>query len=167
MSEPPIVYPNQVQLRLNDLATCLCAQIIADGLPEVCWCGQVPGEIVSFDYAGDCNDACGMAWVRLIQVYPSTVVGEPSAQPGNCSTLLGFDVEIGIVRCAPVIQEGGEFPSVTEQADAVALQIADMMAMRRAIVCCSGHKDFLLGPYTPVGPDGGVVGGAWTVAMQE
>ena len=39
-------------------------------------------------------------------------------------------------------------------------QMADMAAMRRAIVCCNGDfDDIILGQYTPLGPAGGVYGG--------
>jgi hypothetical protein len=41
-----------------------------------------------------------------------------------------------------------------------------MLAMRRAVVCCRESKDWVMGTYTPLGPEGGVVGGIWLVALQ-
>jgi hypothetical protein len=38
--------------------------------------------------------------------------------------------------------------------------------MRRAVACCLNSKDWILGGYAPLGPQGGVVGGVWTLSMQ-
>lgn len=158
---------SQIQDRLDELAVCLCAQIVADDLPRVCLCSLMPGDAVAFDYTGDCENACGMAWVRLATAYPSAIVGVPDLNLRNCSALLGFDVEVGIIRCGPVIQEDGSLPDPAEHVTSAELQIADMLAMRKAIACCRDSNNWILGTYTPVGPEGGVVGGAWTVSMQE
>lgn len=150
---------------LTDLATCLCAQIITDGLPAVCFCGVVPGEQVSLDYVGDCEDACGMAWVRMVTIYPSTVVGQPSTFPGNCGLGLGLDVELGIMRCISVGGEDGQPPSPPELTAAAVLQQADVMAMWRAIACCRTSKDWVINTYTPLGPEGGIVGGTLSMSI--
>jgi hypothetical protein len=45
-----------------------------------------------------------------------------------------------------------------------------MAAMLRAIECCLGNasaKGVALGAYTPVGPEGAVVGGTWQVTVAE
>jgi len=150
---------------LTDLATCLCAQIISDDLPPVCFCGVVPGEQVALDYAGDCEDACGMAWVRLATSYPSVTIGAASARPGNCGLGLGVDVEMGIVRCISVGQVDGQPPSPAELSAAAVLQQADMMALWRSIACCRNSKDWMIGAYTPYGPEGGTVGGTLTASI--
>jgi hypothetical protein len=156
-----------VEDRMLALATCLCAEIENHPtLPGVCFCGVLPGEEVAFDYTGDCNDKCGMAWVRLASAYPSTVVGEASTLPGNCASMLAFDVEVGIIRCIEGMDNQGNPPSPQSLLAASMWQWEDMLTMRRAIVCCEGSKGFLLGQYTPVGPTT-VVGGMWTVSMQE
>jgi len=159
-------WPSHVQETLEELASCLCAQVEADGLPAVCFCGVVPGLEIALDYQGDCADACGMAWVRLVALYPSTSIGQPSEQPGNCSLMLGLDIEIGMVRCASGMDEAGTPPTAGQLLADTELQVADALAMRKALLCCHNSKDFLLGPYAPYGPAGGMVGGAWTVALQ-
>jgi hypothetical protein len=122
---------------------------------------------VAWDYSGDCgDDVCGMAWVRLVAVYPSTVIGVPSEEPGNCSKAIGMDVEIGILRCVSVSDDQGNPPDPTDLQANAALQVADAMALRKAAACCAPEKDFILGGYTPVGPAGGLVGGTWAMSLQ-
>lgn len=147
--------------RLNAIATCLCAQITADGLPETCFCGVLPGEAVAASYAGNCATACGMAWVRLANSYPTKVLGEPDLTAGNCGAGMGFDVEIGILRCAPVGNSAGAPPTAAQMLAATELQIADMHVMQKAALCCGevSTRDVILGTYEPVGPEGGLVGG--------
>jgi len=158
VTEPPLVVPNAISVILTDLATCLCAQILTDGLPPTCFCGVVPGDQVALDYAGDCDDVCGMAWVRLVSAYPSTSVGQPVERPGNCGMGIGIEAVLGISRCIP-LGENGEPPDPIDLAAAAVLQQADMMAMWRAIACCRASKDWAIGAYTPFGPQGGLVGG--------
>ena len=162
---PPIVIPaNPVFTALEDLATCLCAQIVADGGPDVCFCGVIPGEAASAMYQGDCTKKCGMAWVRLITVTPAAGVGTLTEQPGNCATGIGYDVEVGILRCTPV-GTATTPPTPAQLLSSTELQLADMMTMRRAVICCYGSKNWILGSYTPMGPGGGMVGGAWNLSM--
>lgn len=158
------LYPNPVFDAISALATCLCAQIVADGLPDVCFCGVIPGEAAAAMYQGECTKKCGMAWVRLITVTPASGVGVPSEQPGNCSVGIGYEAEMGILRCTP-IGTATTPPTQAQLLGAAELQQADMMSMRRAVACCSGSKDWKVGVYTPMGPGGGMVGGAWSVTM--
>lgn len=140
---------------LEEVADCLCAQIAADGLPDVCFCGVVPGANVVADQVGNCGDVCGMAWVRLEQMYPSTVVGQPSAEPGNCAKGLAVDIEVGIIRCIESEPDAADLLAAAE------LQAADAQCMFRALTCCPclPSMNTLVSPYTPLGPDGGTVGG--------
>lgn len=150
--------------RLTDLAACLCAQIEEDGLPPTCFCGVIPGDVAVGDYAGDCDVSCGMAWVRLITSYPATGVGAADETAGNCSASLGVDIEVGIMRCMDVHEDGTPL-SAEELLEVARLQTADMMAMWRAVFCCNSlsNKDFILNAYQPLGPMGGLVGGAFVL----
>jgi hypothetical protein len=155
---------NAVFDQLTLLAACLCTQITADGLPETCFCGIIPGDAASFDYTGDCTKRCGMAWVRMSGVYPASGVGVPNEEVKNCGSALGFETEVGIMRCTPV-GTGDKPPTTTELLTSTNLQVADMLTMRRAIYCCRGSDDWILGTYTPIGPTGGMLGGTWTLTM--
>lgn len=154
----PVFTPNRIQDILDNLAICLCSQLLDDNLPEVCFCGIMPGQDVALDYTGDCDDGCGQAWVRLATAYPSTIVGQPRQIPGNCSAGIGIEIEMGIVRCFDV-GDGRTPPDPVELGRAGRLQIADMLAMWRAVACCNSSNDFMIGQYTAIGPQGGVIGG--------
>lgn len=155
---------NEVIDDLTVLAACLCEQIRDSGLPETCFCGVIPGDQVLAAYTGDCAKKCGMAWVRLTSAYPASGVMVPNEQPKNCGAGLGFGVEMGILRCAHV-GTAERPPTAAEQLLDAQLQMADMLAMRRAVVCCPGSADWILGQYTPTGPQGGLVGGLWALEM--
>lgn len=152
--------------RMTDIAACLCAQIEIDDVPGVCFCGVVTGDVMVADSAGDCDTVCGMAWVRLVNAQPVAGVGVPSETAGNCTSEVGFDLEVGILRCIR-IPEDGEPLTVEEQAEATELQMDDALLIRRALVCCESMstKDFILRGYTPMGPLGGLYGGAWLISV--
>lgn len=151
---------------LEELADCLCTQIKTDGLLDPCFCGVVPGTAVVYGYAEDC-DKGGVAWVRLENIYPSVSVGQQQIDLNNCSGGLGFDVEVGILRPMPLGDEYGNMPASDLLTSTTSLQVADAITMRKAIVCCMQDRGWILGAYTPMGPEGGVVGGAWNVNMAD
>lgn len=151
---------------LVDLAACLCVQIEQDGSPEPCFCGVVPGEQISADYMGDCTTKNGAAWVRLVNSYPSVTPGTLDDTANGCGSLLGLDIEMGVLRLMPTGLRG-EPPTPEQKTAATALQMQDMTTMRRAIKCCSSLKkrDYVLGVYQPAGPAGLAVGGTWNLAV--
>lgn len=153
--------------RLCALRDCLCAQIKTDGLPDVAFCEIVPGEAAAGDYFNCSGGKGGMAWVRLMTSYRAVQVGVADTSVNNCGKETGFDVELGIMRCAPLMKNGGFPPSPSDVREAAALQILDMETMVRAVVCCPDlhSKDYVVGSYNPVGPEGGVVGGVMVLSM--
>lgn len=161
---------NPVFDRVSDLAACLCAQIAdpENGVPDVCFCGIMPGDQAVGDYGGDCKVACGLAWVRLVSLYPMAVIGAPDPTPGNCGVGVGIDVEMGIMRCISIGNDvTGELPSAAELLEAAQLQFADALVMRKALFCCDAipTKEGIMTVYTPAGPMGGLVGGTVTVSL--
>ena len=166
MSELPF---NPVTAILEAVAACLCAEIQnpANGVPDVCFCGIVPGDNTPAMYAGNCKTRCGMAWTRLITLYPSNAVGATTVEPARCDTGMGIDIEVGMLRCISVGDERGNLPTPQEQTDAVKLQLADAFVMWKALLCCTAFPsgDVILTPYQPIGPEGGLVGGRFTASM--
>lgn len=153
---------------LEALATCLCGQISADRSPDTCFCGVIPGEAAVGAYAGNCTNKCGMAWVRLMSMYPSAGLGVPDTTPaGNCAGGLDAIVEVGIMRCVVTMDEQGNPPTAAQQFAATEQQVKDSLTIRRAIACCPvlSPKDFILLNYQPTGPLGGLVGGAWQITV--
>lgn len=154
---------------LTELAACLCAQIQNDGLVTPCWCGVYPGSQVVADFMPECfgteGVSDGMAWARLVTAYPAFAPGRPVEDPAESSVAgIGYDIEVGIARSISLDEDG---TTVEVAAASVADQLDDMLAARRAIQCCVALErgDFILGQYTPFGPQGGMVGGGWTVMV--
>lgn len=151
---------------MTALISCLCSQLQLDGLPPVCICSPMPGEAIATDYV---SEDAGMAWVRLVQAWPSTSF--PAVDPGpGCGAPLAFGLELGVAYCAPGPDEDGGPPDLVAQFEATRLQVAAMNTMRRAIACCFPNRraaDVVLATYAPMGPEGGVVGGAWTLTVAQ
>ena len=168
MTVPVLPQTSATLTVVTDLAACLCDEIDASGLPGTCFCGVVPGDAAAQDYTGNCKDGkCGMAWVRLVTLYPADGVAIPNQTAGNCGSALGADIEVGIMRCITVGDAQGNPPTPTQLLDASALQMADAEAMRRAILCCTTipTHDMMLAGYTPMGPSAGLVGGVWNLSV--
>jgi hypothetical protein len=141
---------------IRDLHSCLCAQFETDG-PPLCFCGIVPGSEVALEYQGDCEDACGMAWIKVGAIYPSKVLGAVATDPNNCAMATGIDLELGVMRCLPVGDSDGSPPSQEELQESTEQMVKDMMSVRSALLCCSG-TEFIMGTMNPFGPAGGTVG---------
>lgn len=157
---------------LTELAACVVVQLETDRLPPVCWAGVAPGANVVADFFPDCfhgdsNEPDGMVWTRMITPYPAFAPGIIVTEPAESWVApLGIDIEVGMMRTIAIPEEGLD-PNASS--DSARGQINDMQAIRKAILCCAAFErgDVLLGQYTPVGPLGGVVGGAWTVMVQQ
>lgn len=155
-----------ISQKIDDLITCLCAQIIEDGNGNVCFCGIMPGSEVAMDYFGECTDACGMAYVTLETGTPANGIGVENTQVNNCGSAFTFDVEIGILRCVEAGDEHGAPPTPESLNETAHVQFADILTMRRAVQCCN-PKPYILGAYTPYGPTGGAVGGTFLLTLLE
>lgn len=146
-----------IQAVVEALAACLCEQL-QDG-PGLCFCGVLPGANVPIDVSmGD--DCGGMAYVRTTSLYPAVQVGIVDIQPSNCAIGDGFDLELGVWRPFPVMEDGSS-PAPDVQLEATRWQLWDAQAMRKALACCDwlSGKDFVVGQYVPQGPAGGTLGG--------
>jgi hypothetical protein len=104
--------------------------------------------------------------VRLVASYPSTIVGQQNNEVDNCGKGFGFDIEVGVLRCVNIPDEG-EALDPDEMLVAANQQTDDMLSMQKAIMCCDSlnNVDFTVGVYVPAGPDGGVLGGTWSLSV--
>lgn len=171
--EDTSVYP-----ALVDLAACLELEFTAAELPHPCEIQVLPGQVVSFDYCG--NEGCGIngcengqAWVRLVSIQAvvrqSTTASTSGVAFTSCRGDYIFQLEMGVTRCISGLDPSGNPPSTEELLESTRFQLADMDAMRRAITCCfatdrgwGDARGVQVDSYTPVGPEGGCVGGYWT-----
>jgi hypothetical protein len=142
------------------------------GCPLPCFCRVAvhPAAPVPFDScesAGDCADGCeGQLWgaIQLIQR-----VAQPAAAGVGVCEAYTFTAQVGAVRCAAVSHEDGTPPSVDAVQRDAARQAVDADGIRYAIACCPTRSQRLidagivLESWTPLGPQGGCVGGFWTI----
>ena len=145
---------------LTALSQCLCEELTATGLlPGECFCGVVPGDQAAYD-----SDE-GLAWVRLDSAYPYTSFPNRDSDLSNCGKPLAFDVEVGVLHCITAMDNAGNPATALEKFEATRRQLATMAAMRRAIICCAPENLVVLNSYTPIGPEGTLVGGSWSVTL--
>lgn len=151
---------------MTAIASCLCTELSLAGLPETCFCGVLPGDEAPWDYV---SDEAGMAYVRMVSAYLSQIFPDQQTVPG-CAADLAYELEIGVLFCAPVMEDSrGNPPSVATMLDTTRIQMAAMSAAYRAFSCCPSlnSRDVMVGTYTPVGPQGGAVGGTWQIWVAE
>lgn len=145
---------------LAALLESLTAQIRAAGKEDdYCSITVQPGNAVSFDFGPE-SGCAGIAWTRLIAASP--VVGA-----NKCLMWMDFTIEIGMV--SPVVGLDytlGEYsvPGDTELFDAAARQSDEFMLLFKALET-SGVDGLVVGDYAPSGPEGGVMGGYFTVTV--
>lgn len=95
----------------------------------------------------------------------------PTDQPINCATPFAETIEVGIVRCAKSkLKDGADpIPPAQDVTDDAIQQEADRNALKQAILCCWGvdGKDMLPPVWEPIEPQGGCVGGTWTIIIRD
>lgn len=146
------------------LSECLCTELERSPGGTPCFCGVVPGANVAMDFCDCTGTPCGMAYVRIHEVYPSRRFPQPSPDLNNCNDPLAVTFEIGITRCLPGMDDQGEPPDAVAQFEAVRIQTGDMAAIRRTVVCCFDGKA-ILGRWRGLGPAGNCGGGVWPVTV--
>jgi hypothetical protein len=139
------------------------------GNTNFCAITVMPGSDVPYDYG---QESCGgILWVRLVSATPSVSFPNADVTADQCGSLLAFPLEIGIMRPAPVAEVVGDqfiLPTTVEQTAAVDQQIEDMLRVYAAMTNFGHHADvsnYVPGTYVPRGPEGGVVGGIWTLTI--
>lgn len=147
---------------MTELLACLCEELDDTIGGPVCWCGLWHGEPVPWDYCDACaSDRCGMGYARVIGAFPYDTFPTITLDQ-TCRKPLGYMIEIGVMRCFPIMEEDGSLPQPDNVNDAVITAYDDMEAMRRALLCCAmTGVEVWLGEYAPVN-EGGCSGGTWS-----
>lgn len=119
-----------------------------------------PGATAAFD---DC--CAGQVWGRLVNLMPA-----PGATPGRTPGLSPAaapwwlaTIEIGIVRCAAVLDDQGRAPTPAAITADGEQGIADLAAIL-SVLRCEPIRSFE--GWLPVGPEGGCFGGTLTITVQ-
>jgi hypothetical protein len=155
----------QIHDALEQLLKCAKAQL----LTPVCRSFIHPGSNAPHDSCEESNGSNGQLWVANI----TSIAGwpAPTGNPITCATPFAETIELGITRCAlGKLRDVSPFVPKPEDvtADAVQQQI-DKLALKNAILCCWGvsGKDLLPPIWEPIEPQGGCVGGTWTIVIRD
>lgn len=106
-----------------------------------------------------------MSWVRLVDI---TVAQTETPSGTTCTTPWTVSVEVGITHCWPLQED----PLTVDQHLAAQVKVDDsMMALYKGIACCpdwlpTGKKGMTVVRWAPIGPQGGIVGGAWLLTFE-
>lgn len=155
---------------LSDILDLLTSEESDGGCPLPCFCrvAVYPGLEVPWDSCstgGACGECDGQLYAAIQSV--TRVAGDGV---GACKTYI-FTAIVGAVRCAAQVKDDDQnpFPSVEAVQNDAIRQARDADGIRYAIECCPTRpqrlKDagIVLERWDPLGPQGGCVGGAWTI----
>lgn len=134
---------------------------------SLCAVAAMPGSEIPYDYG---QESCGgLLWVRLAGANPTVSFPSADVTASSCAQTLAYSLEVGIMRPAPLAEVNGDefiLPTDQENGNATEQQMLDMESMLVAIANLREDvEDLLPGTYTPLGPEGGVVGGRWTLTV--
>lgn len=147
---------------VDDLLACAVAALSADPVGRA----QIsPGATVAWD---DCCE--GQLWVRVVSIHPTGAPYPGQDTRQNCGVLLwAANLAVGVLRCAAVVNDQGQAPSPATLTAEAHRMLADEAALSEAVRCCfAPNHEYLkttLGAWTPLGPDGGCVGGEWALTI--
>lgn len=145
---------------LAGLLEAVTAQIRAAGKEdEYCSITVQPGTAVSFDFGPE-SGCGGIAWTRL-------VASSPAVGRNECVMWMVHTIEVGMVGPVPGLEYTlGEYsvPTDAELFDAAKRQ-SDEFVMLFDALKGAGIPGLAIGDYAPSGPEGGVLGGYFTVTV--
>lgn len=136
-------------------------------LPCFCRVAVYPGLEVAWDTCGEdtCADCDGQLWAAIQSVTRNTTFPAGS----GCESFT-FTAQIGAVRCAAKPRPDGSPPSVEAVQNDAVRQALDADGILSALKCCPSRSrrirdaGIVVDSWAPLGPDGGCVGGAWTIS---
>lgn len=114
------------------------------------------------------GEECGAMWVSPGQILPTVSFPIPDEGESSCSTSRMMTVSIGVARCMPRPSDTrGVVADAQDVFDSIRLQMSDMEAVRRGVLCSyvNEDEDFLasLESWTPIQDTASTVGGVWQV----
>jgi hypothetical protein len=150
---------------LGPLLTQLLGCVAAALDPTVGRALVAPGGLVAWD---DC--CAGMVWTRLmaINAEPTTAAKLGASNFDPCGVRWTASIGVGALRCSAAVDEQGGIASAAALTTEAVQVTADAAALCQAVYCCNllplARQQVLR--WDPLGPDGGCVGGEWTVNLQ-
>lgn len=129
-----------------------------------------PGPNAALDSCGrkveDGVEYDGQLWVALNNMQPNWPI--PTGLPSECPKLYTGTVELGIARCAAVINDNGQPPPVDAITANAEQQIIDRWELFQAISCCWSveGKDWLINQWVVREVSGGCTLGTWHLRLR-
>lgn len=148
--------PDLITRLTQELLDCCCSALekTACGCPDRAF---VSAGAVAWDR---CCDG-GQLWVGVERIYAYSAFPAPAGII-NCFPPLAADIVIGILRCAPTVNDQGEPPTVDALNTSSAQVYEDAYAVTNGVLCClvptQRERLFVMGNQRPVGPSGGCTG---------
>lgn len=142
----------------------------ADGSDaDLCSKTLMSGSDLILDYG---LESCGgMLFVRLLSVNTTATFPESDVTTNNCAYTLAYQCEIGLLRPAVMPEQAMKriiLPTDEQHFDQSMRQYADMEKMLGALQAIGTEYDeFIIGQYSPYGPEGGIIGGIWSFTIGE
>lgn len=121
-----------------------------------------PGSEVAWD------NCCGQLWVRVVDYGPPSGVRQTRKADGSlCAMRRQATIELGMLRCAAVVDDQGQPPTEQEINEDGAQVLADAEGLWLLLSCDVKVRELIR--WTPVGPNGGCVGGHWrfTIDLED
>jgi hypothetical protein len=150
------VTPDLLTRLTQELLDCTCSALEKTqcGCPDYAF---VSAGVVAYDH---CCDG-GQLWVGIDRVFAYDRFPAPAGIL-NCTPPLAADIVIGILRCAPTLNDKGEAPSAETLTASSAQVYEDAYAVVQGVLCClvptQRERLFVMGNQRPLGPQGGCVG---------
>lgn len=140
---------------------------LKDSSINTCYGGVLFGTSVDFTAIGESG---AMWYVRLAGLRPGLISGADTRR-SKCVGAFTVTVGVGYITCYPIDDEGK--PMTTDQQITLGSEVhAAMMTLWRAISCStwnattSGIGSVDVQQWSPLGPDGGALGGEWQVVFE-
>lgn len=124
-----------------------------------------PGELIVLPEIGDHD--CAVLFASLFEAFGTD--NFPEVSTSGCSSRPAYTLRFGVARCAIVSSADGRFePELDDVRAMTADAMLDLEIVREGICRgLAGSWDWRLGRYAPVGPEGGIIGGYWSVTVDS
>jgi hypothetical protein len=155
--------------KAEDLLSCL-ESVLSKYDAEACRTFIAPGNPPPWDTCCDCGTGEGMAYVQIASVAPTDNFPSPQTGAMRCPPS-GYSAQlvVGILRCAAVLDDQGRAPSSARMTADAAKVHRDRAIVQEALRCCyladADPGTYVIGTWTPLGPQGGCVGGSTPIQV--
>jgi hypothetical protein len=115
----------------------------------------------------DDSDTGGHAYIRIVRAHMVNPFPQQTLDPTMCRNI-GALVEVGVLRCAPTLDEAGNPPpdaDITALAELVTADMSIMYTVLAAHVPDYALYPLVLDTYSPIEVEGGCAGGTWQFWM--